>query len=59
MSNEVFVRFSEPVRAGLAERDIAINEEELEGTAARFVTAWNTREQDVDDLIETFRGLHG
>ena len=30
-----------------------MNEEELDGKAVRLVTAWNTEESDVDQLLET------
>jgi threonine aldolase len=55
MSNEVFVRFSDAFRQGLRAAEMSINEEELEGSAARFVTAWNTRPEDVEELIEQLR----
>jgi threonine aldolase len=30
-----------------------MNEEELGGKAVRLVAAWNTKESDVDQLLET------
>jgi len=30
-----------------------INEEELDGKAVRFVTAWNSDIKDINDLLET------
>jgi threonine aldolase len=35
----------------LARQGIKINDEELDGKAVRFVTAWNTSEAEVDDLL--------
>ncbi len=53
-ANEVFVRLP----AGLAENvkrgGFDVNEDELDGTAARFVTAWNTDIKDVDRLLAVF-----
>jgi len=30
-----------------------MNEEELDGKAVRLVTAWNTKESDVEQLLNT------
>jgi threonine aldolase len=30
-----------------------MNQEELDGKAVRLVTAWNTQENDVNQLLET------
>ncbi len=32
-----------------------MNEEELDGKAVRLVTAWNTKDSDVDDLLKTIK----
>jgi threonine aldolase len=32
-----------------------MNEDELEGKAARLVAAWNTQDSDVDQLLETLK----
>ena len=32
-----------------------MNEDELDGKAARLVAAWNTQESDVDQLLETLK----
>lgn len=50
-SNEIFVRLPESVVNGLSSEGVSVNEEELDGSAVRFVTAWNTKENDVDLLI--------
>jgi threonine aldolase len=50
-SNEVFVRMPQPLIKALAEQGISVNDEELDGKAVRFVTAWNTSEAEVDDLL--------
>jgi threonine aldolase len=50
-SNEVFVRMPLSLIKTLARQGIKINDEELDGKAARFVTAWNTSETEVDDLL--------
>ena len=50
-SNEVFVRMPRSLIKTLAQQGIKINDEELDGKAVRFVTAWNTSEAEVDDLL--------
>ena len=50
-SNEVFVHLPPPVVRGLRGEGVSVNEEELDGSAVRFVTAWNTTANDVDQLI--------
>ena len=35
------------------EYDVNMNEEELDGKAVRLVTAWNTQDSDVDQLLQT------
>jgi threonine aldolase len=54
-SNEVFVRIPAAVVAKVAADGFEINEEELDGSAARFVCAWNTDVNDVDRLLASFR----
>jgi threonine aldolase len=49
-SNEVFVRLPPSVLQGLHSEGISVNAEELDGTAVRFVTAWNTEANEVDRL---------
>lgn len=50
-SNEVFVHLPQSVIQGLRSEGVSVNEEELDGSAVRFVTAWNTEVNDVDQLI--------
>ena len=50
-SNEVFARLPNPVIKGIQGDGFYVNEDELDGSAARFVTAWNTRPDDVDRLL--------
>lgn len=50
-SNEVFARLSGALVKGLHDDGFEVNEGELDGSAARFVTAWNTNSNDVDGLL--------
>ena len=50
-ANEVFVRLSCSILQGLQREGISVNEDELDGSAARFVAAWNTKPDDVDALL--------
>ncbi|MDC1417831.1 low specificity L-threonine aldolase [Candidatus Thioglobus sp.] len=52
-SNEVFVHLPRDVIDYLNSAGYDINEEELDGKAVRFVTAWNSDVKDIDDLLET------
>ena len=52
-ANEVFVKFPRPIIEHLNSEGYKMNEEELDGKAVRLVTAWNTEESDVDQLLET------
>lgn len=54
-SNEVFVKIPAAIVAGVAADGFEVNEEELDGSAARFVCAWNTEAADVDRLLAAFR----
>ena len=51
-ANEVFAKFPRPIIEHLNSEGYKMNEEELDGKAARLVTAWNTEESDVDQLLE-------
>ncbi len=53
-ANEVFVRLPSHIVDKVQGDGFEINEEELDGTAARFVTAWNTEIGDVDSLLASF-----
>ncbi|MGE4659345.1 MAG: low specificity L-threonine aldolase [Arenicellales bacterium] len=50
-SNEVFVSMPAALIERLSAQGIPVNDEELDGQAVRFVTAWNTTESQVDDLL--------
>jgi len=52
-SNEVFVHLPRDVIDYLNSAGYDINEEELDGKAVRFVTAWNSDVKDINDLLET------
>ena len=51
-SNEVFVHLPRDVIDYLNNSGYDINEEELDGKAVRFVTAWNTDPVDVSNLLD-------
>jgi threonine aldolase len=51
-SNEVFVHLPRDVIDYLNSSGYDINEEELDGKAVRFVTAWDTKVEDVENLLE-------
>jgi threonine aldolase len=51
-SNEVFVHLPRDVIDYLDNSGYDINEEELDGKAVRFVTAWNTEPVDVSNLLD-------
>ena len=50
-SNEVFVVMPAALIDRLSAKGLAINDEELDGKAVRFVAAWNTTETEVDALL--------
>ena len=52
-ANEVFVKFPRAIIEHLNSEGYKMNEEELDGKAVRLLTAWNTEESDVDQLLET------
>ena len=52
-SNEVFVHLPRDVIDYLNSSGYEINEEELDGKAVRFVTAWNSELKDINDLLDT------
>jgi len=51
-SNEVFVYLPRDVIDYLNNSGYDINEEELDGKAVRFVTAWNTELKDIENLLD-------
>ena len=50
-SNEVFVRLPSSVIKYLTGEGYDVNEDELDGKAVRFVTAWNTESTDIHQLL--------
>lgn len=52
-SNEVFVRIPPKIVDHLNSEGYEVNEDELDGGAARFVTAWDTNPEDVNKMLET------
>lgn len=57
-SNEVFVRLPQSTIEGLKGEGFDVNEGELDGSAARFVTSWNTKANDVDRLLTAIARQH-
>ena len=51
-SNEVFVHLPRDVIDYLNSSGYDVNEEELDGSAVRFVTAWDTKIEDVENLLK-------
>jgi len=58
-SNEVFVHLSRDVIDYLNNSGYNINEEELDGKAVRFVTAWNTDLNDINNLLDKLSQKYG
>ena len=54
-SNEVFVHLPRELIDYLNNAGYDINEEELDGKAVRFVTAWNSEKKDVDRLLAVIK----
>ena len=54
-ANEVFATFSRNKIEHLNSEGYKMNEEELDGKAVRLVAAWNTQDNDVDELLETLK----
>ena len=54
-SNEVFIHLPRELIDYLNNAGYNINEEELDGKAVRFVTAWNTELKDVDQLLDVIK----
>ncbi len=53
-ANEVFVRLPADIARAVERDGFIVNEDELDGTAARFVTAWNTDAKDIERLLVSF-----
>ena len=54
-SNEVFVYLPRDVIDYLNSSGYDVNEEELDGKAVRFVTAWDTKLEDINNLLDKLR----
>ena len=54
-ANEVFATFSRNKIEHLNSEGYKMNQEELDGKAVRLVTAWNTQDNDIDELLETIK----
>ena len=54
-SNEVFVHLPRELIDDLNNAGYDINEEELDGKAVRFVTAWNSELKDVEQLLAVIK----
>ena len=54
-ANEVFAKFPRNMIEHLNSEGYKMNEDELDGKAARLVAAWNTQDSDVDQLLETLK----
>ena len=56
-ANEVFAKFPREKIEHLNSEGYKMNEEELDGKAVRLVAAWNTKDSDVDELLNTIKAL--
>ena len=54
-ANEVFATFPRNKIEHLNSEGYTINEDEWDGKAVRLVTAWNTKDNDVDDFLEILK----
>ncbi|MDA9878306.1 low specificity L-threonine aldolase [Candidatus Pelagibacter sp.] len=54
-ANEVFAKFPRNMIEYLNSEGYKMNEDELDGKAVRLVAAWNTKDSDVDQLLETLK----
>ena len=54
-SNEVFVHLPRDVIDYLNNSGYDVNEEELDGKAVRFVTAWDTKLEEINNLLDKLR----
>ena len=54
-ANEVFATFPRNKIENLNSEGYKMNEDELDGKAVRLVAAWNTKDSDVDQLLETLK----
>ena len=54
-ANEVFVKFPRHMIKNLNSNGYEMNDEDFEGKTVRLVTAWNTKQEDIDHLLETIQ----
>ena len=54
-ANEIFVKIPKDIIDQLNSEGYKMNEDELDGKAVRLVAAWNTKDSDVDQLLETLK----
>ena len=54
-ANEVFAKFPRNMIEHLNSEGYKMNEDELDGKAVRLVAAWNTKDSDVDELLNTIK----
>lgn len=52
-SNEIFAHIPRPLAKFLEQQGYPLNDDELDGSATRFVAAWNTQPAEVDELLQT------
>ena len=51
----MFAKFPREKIEHLNSQGYKMNEEELDGKAVRLVAAWNTKDSDVDELLNTIK----
>ena len=54
-ANEIFATFPRNKIDNLNSEGYTINEDEWDGKAVRLVTAWNTKDNDVDEFLEILK----
>ena len=54
-ANEVFAKFPRNMIEHLNSEGYKMNEDELDGKSTRLVTAWNTQDSDVDQLLKILK----
>ena len=54
-ANEVFAKFPRNMIEHLNSEGYKMNEDELDGKSTRLVAAWNTKDSDVDQLLEILK----
>ena len=54
-SNEIFVKLPQEIKNHLNKRGYSVIEDEMFNGSVRFVTAWNTKQEDIEILIKTIK----